>query len=165
MSNRPESMSIGALARAAGVNVETIRFYERKGLLPRVCRRGREIRQYTADQLGRVKFVQAAKGLGFTLAEVGALLQLEDGTHCDEVRSMAEQKLADVREKLEKLQRIESALERILADCRSANKSVCCPLIASLQLVCLSSCNTEPSAGRQRAARPPHIRTPRHRSP
>lgn len=134
MSKHADRMSIGTLARTAGVNVETIRFYERKGLLPKPARADGEIKRYTDEELHRVAFIQAAKGLGFTLNEIGALLKLEDGSHCNEVRVMAEQKLADVREKLDKLQRIQSALIRVVADCQATNnKKVCCPLIASLQ--------------------------------
>ena len=134
MSQHPDRMSIGTLAKTAAVNVETIRFYERKGLLVKHQRGRGEIRRYTDEDLGRVKFVKAAKGLGFTLVEIGALLKLEDGNHCNEVRVIAEQKLADVREKLNQLQQMESALERAVADCQTTNKNVCCPLIASLQV-------------------------------
>lgn len=91
-------------------------------------------RRYTDEDLNRVQFVKAAKALGFTLNEIGALLKLEDGTHCNEVRVIAEQKLADVREKLNQLQRMESTLQRVVVDCQTTNKNVCCPLIASLQV-------------------------------
>jgi len=133
MSKQPDRMSIGTLAKAAAVNVETIRFYERKGLLVKHQRTHGEMRRYTDEDLGRVKFVKAAKGLGFTLTEIGALLRMEDGTHCNEVRVIAEQKLADVREKLNQLERIESALQQVVVQCQATNKNVCCPLIASLQ--------------------------------
>lgn len=134
MSKQADRMSIGALAKTAAVNVETIRFYERKGLLARQPRANREIRRYTDADLGRVKFVKAAKGLGFTLAEINELLRLEDGTHCNEVRVIAEQKLAEVRHKLNQLKQVESALARMLVDCRATNKNVRCPLIASLHV-------------------------------
>jgi len=124
-------MSIGTLAKAAGVNVETIRFYERKELL--LKRADGEIRRYTAEDLHRVKFVKAAKGLGFTLNEIGALLKLEDGTHCGEVRELAGLKLRDVREKMVTLQNMESALERLIAGCCATQDDGFCPLIASLQ--------------------------------
>ena len=133
MSTQGDRMSIGTLAKTAAVNVETIRFYERKGLLIKHKRTRGEIRRYTDEDLRRVTFVKAAKGLGFTLHEIGALLKLQDGTHCNEVRVIAEQKLADVREKLNQLQRVESALERIVSDCQTTNKNARCPLIASLQ--------------------------------
>ena len=133
MSKQANRMSIGTLAKTAEVNVETIRFYERKGLLVKHARTRGEIRRYTAEDLDRVRFVKASKGLGFTLTETSALLKLQDGTHCDEVRVIAEQKLAEVREKLNQLQRIESALQQVVVHCQTTGKNVCCPLIASLQ--------------------------------
>ena len=132
MSHEPFSGSIGALAGAAGVNVETIRFYERKGLLPKPKRRYGEIRRYGADDVARVKFVKAAQRLGFSLGEIAGLLKLDDGTRCDEARVMAEQKLNDVRAKLRDLRRMESALKAAVADCRATRGTVICPLIASL---------------------------------
>lgn len=131
MSNHAERMSIGTLAKTAGVNIETIRFYERKRLLLR--RADSEIRRYTAEDLSRVKFVKAAKGLGFTLNEVAALLELEDGTHCNEVRELARLKLQDVREKMVALQHMETALQQLIAGCCATQDDSFCPLIASLQ--------------------------------
>jgi MerR family transcriptional regulator, mercuric resistance operon regulatory protein len=132
MLNQGPSMSIGALATAAGVNVETIRFYERKGLLAKQSSK-RPIRRYTAKDVSRVKFVIAAKGLGFTLNEIGSLLELEDGTHCHEVRDLAVLKLQDVRGKIAALQNLESALERAIAGCCDTEHQGVCHLIASLQ--------------------------------
>ena len=131
MSNHAMRMSIGTLAKTAGVNVETIRFYERKRLL--LERDHDEIRRYTVEDLRRVKFVKAAKGLGFTLNEIGALLKLEDGAHCDEVRELAGLKLQDVREKLVTLQNMESALQQLITGCCATQEDSFCPLIASLQ--------------------------------
>jgi MerR family mercuric resistance operon transcriptional regulator len=125
-------MSIGALARTAGVNVETIRFYQRKGLLATPGRTHGQIRRYTVDDIGRVNFVKAAKALGFTLDEILDLVSLEDGAHCDEARQIAQRKLADVRNRLIELRRVESALEKVVADCGAVGPNACCPLIASL---------------------------------
>ncbi len=124
-------LSVGAFAAAAGVNVETIRFYQRKGLLPEPMRPYGRIRRYGDADVARVKFVKAAQRLGFSLEEIGGLLQLEDGTHCDEARVMAEEKLEDVRAKLRDLRRIESTLKR-LVDCCAAEGTITCPLIAAL---------------------------------
>lgn len=132
MLNRAPGMSIGTLAGAAGVNVETIRFYERKGLLPKHGSK-RPIRRYTAQDLSRVKFVIAAKGLGFTLNEIASLLKLEDGSHCLEVRDLAALKLQDVREKIVALRSLESALERAIEGCCATEQQGFCYLIASLQ--------------------------------
>lgn len=97
----------------AGVNVETIRFYQRKGLLPEPDKPYGSVRRYGEADVAPVKFVKSAQRLGFSLDEVAGLLRLDDGAHCDEARVLAEQKLADVRGKLADLQRIELALERL----------------------------------------------------
>ncbi|HXG29078.1 MAG TPA: MerR family transcriptional regulator [Nevskiales bacterium] len=88
MNSTSESanMTIGARAGAAGVNVETIRFYQRKGLMPEPDRLQGRIRRYSRDALGRVRFIKAAQRLGCSLDEVADLLELEDGTHCEQAR-------------------------------------------------------------------------------
>ena len=126
-------LAIGALAAAAGVNVETIRFYQRKGLLREPPRPRGGIRHYGAADLARVRFIKAAQRLGFSLAEVAELLRLEEGTGCEEARSLAEEKLSDVRAKLADLRGIEAALAELVARCASAGGQVACPLIASLR--------------------------------
>ena len=125
--------TIGALAEAAGVNVETLRFYQRKGLMPEPEKPYGSIRRYGDADLARVRFIKSAQRLGFSLDEVGDLLKLEDGTRCGEARQLAEHKLADVRRKLSDLQRIESVLSDLVARCSAVRGRVNCPLIASLQ--------------------------------
>ena len=133
MTTGIESFTIGTLADAAAVNVETIRFYQRKGLMPAPVRPSGSIRRYAAIDLARVQFIKSAQRLGFSLDEVSDLLMLEDGTHCDEARALAERKLQDVRDKLALLQCIESTLGKLVVQCGSARGAVTCPLIASLQ--------------------------------
>lgn len=133
MESDLENLTIGALARMAEVNVETIRFYQRKGLLPEPNRPYGSIRRYGTADVARVKFVKSAQRLGFSLDEVAELLKLEDGTHCDEARTLAEHKLKDVREKLADLRRIESALARLIDDCCARKGTITCPMIAALQ--------------------------------
>ena len=133
MTKKPENLTIGAFARTAGVNVETIRFYQRKGLLSEPDRPSGRIRRYGGPDVARVKFVKSAQRLGFSLDEVAGLLKLEDGTHCDDARVLAEQKLEDVRGRLADLHRIESALERLVEDCCASRGTVTCPMIAALQ--------------------------------
>ncbi len=125
--------TIGALAETAGVNVETIRFYQRKGLMPEPEKPYGSIRRYGAAELARVRFIKSAQRLGFSLEEIGELLKLEDGARCSEARQLAEQKLVDVRQKLSDLQRIESVLAGLVARCSAVRGRVNCPLIASLQ--------------------------------
>ena len=117
MNNHPRSLTIGALADAAGVGVETIRFYQRKGLLPEPGRAYGTIRRYGDSDVARVKFVKSAQRLGFSLLEIAGLLTLEDGAHCDEARTLAEQKLEDVHSKLDDLRRIESVLVQLIDRC------------------------------------------------
>ncbi|RVT49831.1 Hg(II)-responsive transcriptional regulator [Rubrivivax albus] len=125
-------LTIGAVAKAAGVNVETVRFYQRRALLPEPDRPYGSIRRYEAEDVARVKFVKAAQRLGFSLDEVASLLKLDDGTHCDEARQLAEGKLADVRKKLKDLRRIESALAGLVSGCGTRRGKLSCPLIATL---------------------------------
>jgi MerR family transcriptional regulator, mercuric resistance operon regulatory protein len=132
MMNDPETLTIGAFAKAAGVNVETIRFYQRKGLLPEPERPVGSIRRYGPADVARVRFVKTAQRLGFNLDEVGQLLQLEDGTHCSEAAELAALRLADVRAKLGDLARIETVLSQLVNECHAQRGTVSCPLIDSL---------------------------------
>jgi MerR family transcriptional regulator, mercuric resistance operon regulatory protein len=133
MEKGSESLTIGAFSKAAGVNVETIRFYQRKGLLIEPERPYGSIRRYGAADVTRVCFVKSAQRLGFSLDEIADLLKLEDGTHCDEASSLAEHKLRDIQDKLTGLQRMEAVLTQLVCACRSRKGNVSCPLIASLQ--------------------------------
>lgn len=133
MENYSKNLTIGAFAKAAGVNVETIRFYQRKALLPEPARPHGGIRRYSGRDVARVKFVKSAQRLGFSLNEIAELLKLEDGSQCDEAREQAERKLADVRARLADLRRIERVLTQLVARCSSVNGQVRCPLIMALQ--------------------------------
>lgn len=133
MNTLSDTFTIGALARAAGVNVETVRFYQRKGLLMEPDRLRGSIRRYTQADFARLRFVKSAQRLGFSLDEIAVLLRLEDGAHCHEARALAEEKLAGVRARLADLRKIESALAQLVRDCCSAQATVACPLIAALQ--------------------------------
>lgn len=132
MENAQENLTIGAFAKAAGVNVETIRFYQHKGLLPRPARPYGRIRRYGRADVARVRFVKSAQRLGFSLDEVAELLRLEDGTQCEEAGRLAEQKLQDVRARLADLVRIESVLSRLVCACHAHKGNISCPLISAL---------------------------------
>ncbi|MBT0960278.1 Hg(II)-responsive transcriptional regulator [Denitromonas iodatirespirans] len=127
------NLTIGTLAKAADVTVETIRFYQLKGLLPKPDKPYGGIRRYAEMDVARVKFIKAAQRLGFSLEEVGQLLTLEDGTHCDEARVLAVHKLHEVRERLAVLRSIETALATLVNDCCAASGAVKCPMIAALR--------------------------------
>ena len=127
-----ENLTIGAFAKAAGVNVETIRFYQRKGLLLEPDRPYGSIRRYGEADVARVKFVKSAQRLGFSLNEIGELLKLEDGTHCSEAAELAALRLADVRARLADLARMEIALSKLVSECCAQQGHVSCPLIDAL---------------------------------
>ncbi|MEW6694182.1 MAG: Hg(II)-responsive transcriptional regulator [Pseudomonadota bacterium] len=133
MNAPAETLTIGALAEAAAVNVETIRFYQRKGLMREPDRPLGGIRRYGEPDLARVRFIKSAQRLGFSLDEVADLLKLEDGSHCTEAREQAERKLADVRARLADLHRIEAVLQDLVRRCGAAQGKVRCPLIQALR--------------------------------
>lgn len=133
MPQQQETFTIGVLAQRAGVNVETVRFYQRKGLMREPDRPQAGIRRYIEADLGRIGFIKSAQRLGFSLDEVAELLKLEDGTGCRAASEKAKRKLADVRARLSDLQRMEAALTELVGRCESARGKVYCPLIAALQ--------------------------------
>lgn len=124
-------MTIGQLAKAAGVHVETIRYYQRRGLLAEPRRLHGSVRRYGADAAARVAFVKRAQELGFTLEEVKALLKLNSTPSCRGARELAARKLAVVESRLAALRRIRAALRVLIAQC-DAGGDRSCPLIDSL---------------------------------
>lgn len=126
------SLAIGAFAQAAGVNVETIRFYQRKGPLSEPDKPLGSIRRYGDSHVARVRFVKSAQQLGFSLDQITELLRLHDGTHCSEARTLAEHKFIGVRQKLADLTRIESAVTGLVEQCCVTTGNVTCPLISAL---------------------------------
>lgn len=128
-----ENLTIGAFAKASGVGVETIRFYQRKGLLTEPDRPYGGVRRYDQGDVKRVRFVKSAQRLGFSLDDIAELLRLDDGTHCDEASRLAQRKLQDIRDKLAKLARMEAVLAELVSACHTRGESVSCPLIVSLQ--------------------------------
>ena len=133
MEDSLEGQTIGPFAKTVGVSVETIRFYQRKGLVPEPDKPYGRVRRYGEVEIARVRFVKSAQRLGFSLDEIFELLRLDDGTHCEETSHLAERKLTDVREKLADLKRMEVALAGLVHACHAAEGNVSCPLIASLQ--------------------------------
>jgi MerR family transcriptional regulator, mercuric resistance operon regulatory protein len=125
--------TISGVAQAAGVNVETIRFYQRRGLLAEPDKPLGGIRRYGEAEVARVLFIKAAQRIGFTLDEITQLLQLDDGSQCSQARAIAEHKLADVRQRLQAMQRIETALAQLVDRCASRRGKVSCPLIDALR--------------------------------
>lgn len=128
-----QTLTIGTLARKAEVNVETIRYYQRLGLLMAPEKPLGGIRRYADADVARVRFIKAAQRIGFTLDEIAQLLTLEDGTQCSQARAIAEHKLADVRQRLQDLQRMETVLSQLVERCASRRGAVSCPLIDALR--------------------------------
>ena len=127
------AIQIGELSRRTGCNIETIRYYERIGLMPTPARRGR-YRSYGADEVARLGFVRRARELGFTLDEVRALLGLAAGgcATCAEVRDLAAAHLKDVRARIADLKRMERVLADSVRAC-DAGQDPGCPLIEALR--------------------------------
>lgn len=127
-----EHMTIGRLAQAAEVNVETIRYYQRLGLLPIPARGYRSIRRYGPEDLKRVRFIKRAQRLGFSLEEIELLLKLSVGEHCAETKALAQQKLRLVEEKLSDLQAMEASLKTLIQACSTGRSGCGCPIIDNL---------------------------------
>ena len=125
--------TIGKLAKQAGVNVETIRFYQRRGLLEEPKKPLGGIRRYTEAHVRRIRFVRDAQELGFSLDEVAELLALEDGRNCREAERIGSKKLATVRERLAQLKRVERVLAVLVDQCHCNTGKVNCPLIDALE--------------------------------
>jgi MerR family mercuric resistance operon transcriptional regulator len=127
-----ESMTIGQLAAAAGVNVETVRYYQRRNLLTRPERPSGGIGRYESSALTRLRFIKRSQALGFSLEDVQALLSLDDGQACASAREIGEHKLTDVRQRIQTLQALERALTKLVSACSIAKRKVSCPLIEAL---------------------------------
>jgi len=123
---------ISELAEKAGVHVETIRYYQGIGLLPRPRRDQGRIRRYGGDDLKRVRFIKRAQALGFSLEEIALLLGLSDGDHCAETQALAEKKLAMVEGKINDLTAIENALKGLVTECSKGSRKSGCPIIEAL---------------------------------
>ena len=127
-------LSIGQVARRAGVGVETVRFYEREGLLEPPPRRASGYRQYSKQVIKRLHFIKRAQQLGFSLKEITELLMLRvDGqTSCEEVKGRTEAKIAEVERKLLELQRMRQALLQVAALCTGQGPTGRCPMLDAL---------------------------------
>ncbi len=129
------SLTIGQVARAADVNVETIRYYEREGLLPEPPRTPAGYRQYTDDAVRRVQFMKRAQSLGFTLAEIGVLLGLrvKRGSACRQVVAEAETAIRRIDAKIRELRRMRVALGTLTNACRERRALPGCPILDALE--------------------------------
>jgi Hg(II)-responsive transcriptional regulator len=134
MKERDAHLSIGKAASAAGVRVDTLRYYEKRRLLPRPARTYTGYRMYDEDAVRRVRFIKRAQELGFTLKEIAELLELADGRAggCGEVRAFAGKKAGDLAAKIRDMRRMKAVLESLMKQCSGAGPVSACPIVESL---------------------------------
>jgi MerR family mercuric resistance operon transcriptional regulator len=125
-------LTIGRLADGAGVNVETIRYYQRRGLMREPDRPAHGHRHYDADAIKRVRFIKRAQVLGFTLEEIAGLLELDAARACTETRELATHKLHGIESKLADLRAMRKALTALLRQCDGGAAEGACPIIHAL---------------------------------
>jgi Hg(II)-responsive transcriptional regulator len=130
-----ERLTIGKLAEQAHVNRETVRYYERRRLLPRASRSMSGYRVFPDEALRRLRFIRHAKVLGFSLNEIRELLTLRVNSidTCDRVRERTEVKVADLERKIQALQQMKDALSELVAACARRGKTNDCPILDSLE--------------------------------
>ena len=130
-----EGLTTGQLAKKADVNIETIRYYERKGLIPKPHRRDSGYRQYPEEMITRILFIKHAKTLGFSLKEIKELLSLKHDpkTPCSEVRKRAEQKIEDINGKIRTLQKMKKALSKLTKSCTGSGPARECPILETVK--------------------------------
>ena len=131
-SQAPQSLTIGKLATAAGVGVETVRYYQRRGLLETPTR-DREIRRYGSDDLKRLRFIRQAQAAGFTLEEIKELLDLDASQDRARARELAGARVKALDQKIGELQQARDALKRLARECGSASAGPC-PILTSFDV-------------------------------
>lgn len=129
------TFKVGEVARKAGINKETLRYYEKRKLITKPDRRRSGYRIFTQHHIDQVKFIKRAQELGFTLSEIKELLELrtDENTTCSEVKSEAEEKYRDVVEKIEDLQRIKATLIELIDSCSGSGPKGECPILDALE--------------------------------
>jgi Hg(II)-responsive transcriptional regulator len=125
------TLTIARAADAASVGVETIRYYERRGLIPQPTQKIGAYRAYDSKHVARIRFIKRAQELGFTLEEVESLLELEDGANRTKIQQIASARLEQIRDRLRALKRMERTLAHLLEHCHS-RATMRCPIIAAL---------------------------------
>ncbi|WP_275272333.1 Hg(II)-responsive transcriptional regulator [Limnobacter sp. P1] len=126
------TLSIGGLAQAAGVNVETIRYYQRVGMLAQPAKPLQGARKYGPRDIKRIRFIKRAQALGFTLSEVAELLALGNASSCRETQVLAESKLESISSRIQDLVKMQDTLQQLVARCDAIDKSTNCPIIDAL---------------------------------
>jgi MerR family copper efflux transcriptional regulator len=128
------SLTVGTLAKQAGVKIDTIRYYERHGLLPKPTRTNAGYRIFTPASVERLRFIKQAQALGFTLNEVKELLalRLSPGVTCTDVRNRAQAKLAEIQQKIDTLHAMKRALQQLVSACTADGPASECSFLANL---------------------------------
>lgn len=127
-----QNLTIGRLAKAADVGVETVRYYQRRQLLPVPEADHGAFRSYPPELVDRLRFIKRAQQLGFSLDEIATLLRLEDGKDRQTIRDIALEKRLRIHEKIADLQRMEAVLAQLVCECEATGKAQPCPIIAAL---------------------------------
>ena len=133
-TEQKSSYTIGELAKTTDVHIETIRFYQRRGLMDEPQKPAGGIRRYGVEDVARIRFIKSAQNLGFSLDEIIILLALEDGADCSTASKIAQKKLGEIKKKIADLRRIEKTLSELLNKCKENDGEVQCPIISSLQM-------------------------------
>lgn len=130
-----ETLTIGQVAKRADVNIETIRYYERRGLIPKPRRRDSGYREYSDEITRRILFIKRAKDLGFSLKEIDELLSLKISpqTTCSDVKNKAEEKMMDIEIKIKTLHRMKKALSILSKACSGKGPANECPILEALE--------------------------------
>ncbi|MFQ5442278.1 MAG: heavy metal-responsive transcriptional regulator [Thermodesulfobacteriota bacterium] len=130
-----KNLTIGRLAATAGVNVQTVRYYERRGLLMPAGRKASGYRLYGADSVRRIKFIRRAKELGFTLDEIKGLLDLrvESPSSCAKVKKKASEKLEVVEERIKALKSVKRVLKGLVDSCEKRRSTEECPILKTIE--------------------------------
>jgi len=127
-------MKIGQLSQQSGVSVDTIRYYERRGLIPAATRTASGYRHYSERDISRLQFIVHSKDLGFTLEEIAQLLALRsNGRNCADIRAVAKAKAAEIATRITQLARMQEVLENLADQCANKTDSDPCPILKSLE--------------------------------
>ena len=124
--------TISRLAQAADVHVETVRYYQRRGLLPAPEKAAGSIRRYSEDEVQRLRFIKRAQGIGFSLDEASLLLRMRDNVSCGQARALAEAKILEIEDRIETLERLRDELAACVRECGTNRDDGACPVIERL---------------------------------
>jgi len=124
-------LTIGCIASQAGVNIETVRYYQRIGLVAEPIKPIQGFRIYPTETIDRIRFIKRAQQLGFNLKEISDLLELGSG-HCTDVRVRAEDKRDQIVDQIKDLQSLKATLDTLIEACHAGNDNACCPVVETL---------------------------------